>query len=56
MKLFGLSLGKDDFVDKEEDNHGDPAVQNGGADVINGRRDKLAGHRHPNAVDGVDDI
>ena len=52
--LVGLALGKDDLVHKEEDHHGDAAVEDDRADVVDKRGDKQPGHCHPDAVDGVD--
>ena len=51
-----LSLGEDDFIHKEENDHRDTAVQNGGADVVDEVRHQQTSHRHPDAVDGVDDV
>ena len=50
-----LSLGEDDFIHEEENDHRDTAVQNGGADVVDEVRHQQAGHCHPHTVDGVDD-
>ena len=51
--LLGLPLGEDDLVDEEEDNHGNAAIQDRGADVIQPRGNEVPGHGHPDAVDGV---
>ena len=55
--LFGgfFALREDDLIHKEEDDHGDAAVEHGGADVVDEVRYQQTGHRHPDAVDGVDD-
>ena len=55
--LFGgfFALREDDLIHKEEDHHGDAAVEHGGADVVNKVRYQQPGHCHPDAVDGVDD-
>ena len=56
VSLFcGLALGEDDLVHEEEDHHRDAAVEHGGADAVDEVRHQQAGHRHPDAVDGVDD-
>ena len=43
-------------IHKEEDHHGDAAVEHGGADVVDEVRHQQTSHRHPDAVDGVDDV
>ena len=53
--LFGLALREDDLIHKEEDHHGDAAVEHGSADVVDEVRYQQTCHCHPNAVDGVDD-
>ena len=55
--LFGgfFALREDDLIHEEEDDHGDTAVEHGGADVVDEVRHQQASHRHPDAVDGVDD-
>ena len=55
--LFGgfFALREDDLIHKEEDDHGDAAVEHGGADVVDEVRHQQTCHRHPDAVDGVDD-
>ena len=55
--LFGgfFALREDDLIHKEEDDHGDAAVEHRGADVVDEVRHQQAGHRHPHTVDGVDD-
>ena len=55
--LFGgfFALREDDLIHKEEDHHGDAAVEHGGADVVDKVRHQQASHRHPDAIDGVDD-
>ena len=50
-----FALREDDLIHKEEDHHGDAAVEDGGADVVDEVRYQQTGHRHPDAVDGVDD-
>ena len=39
---FGLALGEDDLIDEEEDHHGDAAVEEGGADVVDEIRHQQA--------------
>ena len=46
-----LSLGEDDFIHEEENDHRDAAVQNGSADVVDEVRHQQAGHCHPHTVD-----
>ena len=55
--LFGgfFALREDDLIHKEEDHHGDAAVEHGGADVVDKVRHQQASHGNPDAVDGVDD-
>ena len=55
--LFGgfFALREDDLIHKEEDHHGDAAVEHGGADVVDEVRYQQPCHCHPDAVDGVDD-
>ena len=55
--LFGgfFALREDDLIHKEEDDHGDAAVEHGGADVVDEVGHQQTGHRDPDAVDGVDD-
>ena len=55
--LFGgfFALREDDLIHEEEDDHGDTAVEDGGADVVDEVRHQQTCHRHPDAVDGVDD-
>ena len=55
--LFGgfFALREDDLIHKEEDDHGDAAVEHGGADVVDEVRHQQTSHRHPDAVDGIDD-
>ena len=55
LLLLGLALGEDDLVDKEEDHHGDTAVEHHGTDVVDKSGHEQTGHRHPDAVNGVDD-
>ena len=56
VSLFcGLALGEDDLVHEEEDHHRDAAVEHGGTDVVDEVGHQQTGHRHPDAVDGVDD-
>ena len=50
-----LALREDDLIHKEEDDHGDAAVEDDGTDVVDEGGHKQTGHRHPDAVDGVDD-
>ena len=56
--LFGgfFALREDDLIHKEEDDHGDAAVEHGGADVVDEVRHQQTSHRHLDAVDGVDDV
>ena len=49
-----LAFRKDDLIHKEEDHHGDAAVEHGGADVVDEVRHQQTSHCHPDAVDGVD--
>ena len=55
--LFGgfFALREDDLIHEEEDDHRDAAVQHRSADVVDEVRYQQARHRHPDAVDGVDD-
>ena len=53
--LVGLALREDDLIHKEEDDHGNAAVEHGGTDVVDEVRHQQTCHRHPDAVDGVDD-
>ena len=50
-----LLCREDDFVHKEEHQHGHAAVGDVGANVVDEVRHQQACHRHPDAVDGVDD-
>ena len=50
-----LAFREDDLIHKEEDDHGDAAVEHGGANVVDEVWHQQPSHRHPDAVDGVDD-
>ena len=59
--LFGgfFALREDDLIHKEEDHHGDAAVEHGGADVVDEVRHQQASHRHPHTVQllrGAEDL
>ena len=52
--LFGFAFREDDLIHKEEDHHGDTAVEDGGADAVDEVRHQQPGNGNPHAVDGVD--
>jgi len=53
--FLGFAFGEDDLIHNEEDHHGYAAIQNRRPDVVNSGGNILPGHRHPDAVDGIDD-
>lgn len=52
--FLSFALGEDDLIDHEEHHHGDAAVEDCGADVIQPAGNEVSGYGHPDAVDGVD--
>ena len=56
MLLGGFfALREDDLIHKEEDHHGDAAVEHGGADVVDKVRHQQARNRRSHAVDEVNE-
>ena len=50
---LGFSIIEDDFINHEEDHHGDSAVEHSCADVIEPGTHEVTCYRCPDAVDGI---
>lgn len=54
LRALVFFFQEDDFVNEKEYYHGNAAIEDGSADVIEPRSHKMTGHGGPDAVDGID--